>query len=102
MFKEIKIYSIIIYMVENISTPFRCNICNKNYKDKSGIWYHNKKYHNDTTSDDNTELHKNTTILHINPTVNHKNTQIIQLNKYECEYCNNLFSRNDSLTPLHI
>ena len=32
-------------MVENISTAFRCNVCNKNYKDKTGLWYHNKKYH---------------------------------------------------------
>ena len=36
-------------MVENISTEvFRCEPCNKRYKDKSGLWYHNKKYHNET------------------------------------------------------
>jgi len=32
--------------VENNDSKFRCNICDKSYKDKSGIWYHNKKYHN--------------------------------------------------------
>jgi hypothetical protein len=82
-------------MVENNLTQFRCNICNKNYKDKSGIWYHNKKYHIFNNNQNPTELHKN-------PTELHKITPIIQLNKYECEYCNNIFSRNDSLTPLHI
>ena len=84
-------------MVENNSTTFRCNICNKNYKDKSGLWYHNKKYHM-------YKLHQNPTILHqkvetsnINSTNLHQNTPIIHTHKYECEYCNNIFSRSDSL-----
>ena len=29
----------------NIKKEYICNICNKEYKDKSGLWYHNKKYH---------------------------------------------------------
>ena len=37
-------------MVENNSTQFRCNICNKNYKDKSGLWYHNNKCHGNNNS----------------------------------------------------
>ena len=42
-----KIISINYYMstVENDNKTFRCDTCNKNYKDKSGIWYHNNKYH---------------------------------------------------------
>jgi hypothetical protein len=33
-------------MVENINTDaYRCILCNKKYSDKSGLWYHNKKYH---------------------------------------------------------
>jgi hypothetical protein len=84
-------------MVENISTTFRCNVCNKNYKDKTGLWYHNKKYHVEIMKSNTTELHINPTEPHKNHTEIHKNTQLIQPNKYECEYCNNLFSRNDSL-----
>jgi len=41
-------------MVENNSTTFRCNICNKKYKDKSGLWYHNKKFHMNYNTLDNT------------------------------------------------
>ena len=33
--------------VENNIDKFRCIICNKSYKDKSGLWYHNNKYHLD-------------------------------------------------------
>jgi hypothetical protein len=33
----------------------------------------------------------------INTTNLHQNTPIIQPHKYECEYCNNIFSRSDSL-----
>ena len=31
--------------VENNIYKFRCDICNKSYKDKSGLWYHNNKNH---------------------------------------------------------
>ena len=26
-------------------TSFKCFDCNKMYKDKSGLWYHNNKHH---------------------------------------------------------
>ena len=32
-------------IVENNIAKFRCDICNKSYKDKSGLWYHNNKNH---------------------------------------------------------
>ena len=33
-------------MVENNKTKvYRCDECDKNYKDKTGLWYHNNKYH---------------------------------------------------------
>lgn len=37
-------------MTENNScakTEFKCNDCNKTFANNSGIWKHNKKYHND-------------------------------------------------------
>ena len=35
-------------MVENNSTQFRCNICNKIYASQSSLCNHNKKFHNKT------------------------------------------------------
>ena len=29
----------------NKSKQYICNVCNKTYKDKSGLWYHNRKHH---------------------------------------------------------
>jgi hypothetical protein len=94
-------------MVENISTTFRCNICNKNYKDKTGLWYHNKKYHtiinnhNDNTNNtfDNTlyddkeiKVKNNTFDNTFDNTLN--DSQIIDKNydsKYKCKKCNKNF-----------
>ncbi len=77
-----------------------CNICNKKYKDKSGLWYHNKKYHTNITSEipqpniipvqpnlnnpqlDNTE---------IQPTIEHTQTG------FECTFCKKTYTRNDNL-----
>jgi hypothetical protein len=88
-------------MVENNSTTFRCNICNKNYKDKSGLWYHNNKYHNNTdntfnnTSYDNNQIKviKNTFDNTFDNTLNDDN-QILDKNhdsKYKCKKCNKNF-----------
>jgi len=33
--------------IGNIFNEFKCNICNKIYANKSGIWKHNNKYHKD-------------------------------------------------------
>ena len=36
-------------MVDKINNViYSCELCNKKYKDKSGLWYHNKKYHSIT------------------------------------------------------
>lgn len=71
--------------VENNNNIFRCNICNKNYKDKSGLWYHNKKYHNDLTPPNNAKIPPNNDLTPPD-------------NKIQCKYCNNCFTRKDSLT----
>ena len=76
-------------MVENIVKKcYSCNICDKQYKDKSGLWYHNNKYHlnndfkltsNDfrTTSNDFEKLHKE--------------------NLIQCKYCDKTFTRKNNL-----
>ena len=31
--------------MESVITPFKCNICNKNYKSKNSLGNHNRKFH---------------------------------------------------------
>jgi hypothetical protein len=81
-------------MVENKSTTFRCNICNKNYKDKSGLWYHNNKYHvaekklhSSNSSSFSTFPSSKSSILFSNE----------KSSKITCSKCNKTFSRSDNL-----
>ena len=47
-------------MVEKVETKaFTCEYCKKNYKDKSGLWYHNKKYHSIDTTQTSSQLPQN-------------------------------------------
>ncbi len=75
--------------VENNNDKFRCNICNKSYKDKSGLWYHNKKHHvenNDLQSNHIVTLsHKNSNpeVTKILPKTNEK--------VLSCKYCLKVF-----------
>ena len=83
---------------------YRCSICNKSYSNKSGIWKHNNKYHRDIIHQNTTNLHQCVETSNINSTKIHQNTSINKLNKtnkFECEYCNNIFSRSDSLNRHH-
>ena len=83
-------------MVENNNTKvYRCDNCDKNYKDKTGLWYHNNKYHKQPCHQDVTKCNKISTdndqyVTKCNKisTDNHK------INIYECKYCKkNLFNR---------
>ncbi len=76
-------------MVENISTDaFTCKQCNKYYKDKSGLWYHNKKYHitNDfkTTSNDF-------------GTTSNDFKRLPEKEIIKCKYCDTQFTRRNNL-----
>jgi hypothetical protein len=67
---------------DNKSTEdYVCKICNKEYKNKSGIWKHNKKYHNDNTE----KIKKSIEIQ--------KNLE----NKYKCNNCNKSFHKIEEL-----
>ena len=84
-------------MVENNSITFRCKICNKNYKDKSGLWYHNNKYHNvinnhndkHTIIIDNHNIINNTINDNPNIIINNHNDNVCN---YNCNKCNKTFS----------
>ena len=80
-------------MVENNLTTFRCNICNKNYKDKSGLWYHNNKYH--PCQDQSSFLNSSSQLLNT-PQISTTQTDN-SIKKLECNYCNKLYSRSDNL-----
>ena len=84
-------------MVENLLNHFRCELCNKNYKDKSGLWYHNNKYHNviNNHNDNHTIIIDNHNI--INNTINDNPNIIIDnhndnICNYNCNKCNKTFS----------
>ena len=76
--------------VENNIDNFRCIICNKSYKDKSGLWYHNNKYHNIQQHQISSNLLKNSSNLL-------KNSSNKQIKKLNCDNCEKVFSRIDNL-----
>ncbi len=81
-------------MVENILTDaFTCKLCNKHYKDKSGLWYHNKKYHNESLQNSL----KITSNLLISPQNSLNLTHFNSNDKIECKFCNKELSRKDNL-----
>ena len=82
--------------VENNDSKFRCNICDKSYKDKSGIWYHNKKYHN-IFSHSNTLNTAKTSPETAKPSPETAKTSPETAKEINCEYCNYNFTRRDSL-----
>ena len=82
--------------VDNTSHDvFNCNICNKSYKDRTGLWKHNKKYHIQTSTINPQTSTINPQTSAINPqtsTINPQNTNILQ-----CSFCNKILSRSDSI-----
>lgn len=79
-------------MVEtDIKKEYICNICNKEYKDKSGLWYHNKKYHN--------EINHKMTLIKGNLTSNNLKAQPVVEQKqiFKCKFCDTTFTRKNNL-----
>ena len=79
-------------MVENnIQKEFICIICDKTYKDKSGLWYHNKKYHNENRLK-MTLTAENLTLI------NFKNQpDVIHKQIFKCKFCYITFTRKNNL-----
>ncbi len=77
-------------MVENNShMKYRCNNCNKIYKDKSGLWYHNNKYHNNKIIQKSANDQPNIEVQSANnqPKVI-QSVQKERANVLECKFCN--------------
>jgi CRISPR/Cas system-associated protein endoribonuclease Cas2 len=78
-----------ISMVEKpIKKCYECNICNKQYKDKSGLWYHNNKYHSNNDS-----------IMTSNDfgTTSNDFERLQNENQIKCKYCERTFTRKNNL-----
>ena len=74
--------------VENNIDKFRCNICDKLYKDKSGLWYHNKKNHILKSIDSNPKVIIQIKNSNPNVTLNlsESNEKVLS-----CKYCLKVF-----------
>ena len=81
-------------MVENNSTTFRCNMCNKNYKDKSGLWYHNNKYH---STKKNINSSNSSSMLNFSSSKSSISLSNEKSSILTCSNCNKSFSRSDNL-----
>ncbi len=78
----------------NNSKKYECTICNKNYKDKSGLWYHNKKVHNPkVTLNSNPESSQSNHTVIPKSSINNDPDENVDINsnKYECKKCNKKF-----------
>ena len=85
-------------MVENNNTKvFRCDKCDKNYKDKTGLWYHNNKFHKQQCHQNVTKCNKISTDNHQNVTKCDKiSTDNHEINIFECKYCKKNLSNRQS------
>jgi len=86
-------------MVENNNTKvFRCDKCDKNYKDKTGLWYHNNKYHKNNSPKNANQIDE--TIIMVEKSAKTPPTSVktnLVDNKLICKFCNYSFTRKDSL-----
>jgi len=70
---------------------FKCNTCNKNYSSYQSLWIHNKKFHNNISSNLHSITHNNTNNIVELPQNN------IEKNKFTCKFCNKILSRTDAV-----
>jgi len=74
-------------------TNFVCKICNKTYSSYQSLWNHNKKFH----TLESTNLPPKPTNLPPKTTNLPPKTTFVPIQNIQCNYCNKIFSRNDSL-----
>ena len=75
--------------LETNNDEFKCKICNKNYKNRSGLWKHHTIKHNPPKSSISSSVSNNSSSN--NFIVNDTQSKLL------CIYCNKLFSRSDNL-----
>jgi hypothetical protein len=101
--------------METINNIFVCKICNKQYKNKSGIWKHNNKYHGNKYQSEISQISaKNQSKISqksakYQPKISQKSTGNIHIetstqnvqnkekyNEYKCKYCPKIFKHIQS------
>lgn len=67
-------------MIEKeVKKEYVCNLCNKHYKDNSGLWYHNKKFHQNS-------------VVNVVPNVVNGGHSDSPQNISQCKFCNRVLS----------
>jgi len=82
---------------KNNNDVYLCEICNKTYKNRDGIWKHNIKYHGNNNSK---KQLKPPNVETITPETSNTTPSVLSttnLNNLSCKYCNKTFSRIDNL-----
>jgi DNA-directed RNA polymerase subunit RPC12/RpoP len=75
-----------------MSDEYKCIQCNKQYTNRTGLWKHNKKYH-EIVETKLTESNKNVSICNDNVSKCNKNiTENLQSSKYNCKSCKKQFN----------
>ena len=86
--------------VKSVNTPFKCNICNKNYKSKNSLGNHNRKFHTKSTFDQpkSTFDQPKSTLDQPKSTLDQPKSTFDQpkMYKYNCKYCNKGYNINQS------
>jgi hypothetical protein len=90
--------------METINNNFLCNICNKQYKNKSGIWKHNNKYHVNKDNINKSDISQisavnKSDISQISAVNIHMETctqNVLNKGKYKCKYCSKIFKHIQS------
>jgi hypothetical protein len=90
--------------METSSNKYVCNKCNKTYKNKSGYWKHNKKYHVDTCKSNviQKDLQMETGVSpfvspFVSPSaVKISHTNITTNDGYSCDYCGIIYAHRQS------
>jgi hypothetical protein len=85
---------------KKLNDEFLCKICNKQYKNKSGIWKHNKKYHlSESVKNQSYISHisaENQPIISQISANEIKDNQKQEQSGYKCKYCPKIFKHIQS------
>jgi hypothetical protein len=82
--------------IEKNSDDYSCELCNKYYKDLSGLWYHNKKYHSKISiksqpKSQHVDIESKPKVSQNGNIKDNKNK-----NNYSCEHCGKIYKHKQS------
>ena len=83
--------------MENSVKPYRCDICNKNYKSLNSLGNHNRKFHPEKCRKYSEKTRKYSIYTQNNSLLPQKNSNFNENSKLQCRYCSKIYSRSDNL-----